>query len=272
MSFPQPAKDAKISAFLEAVYGLYHKPELIRPDPLQFLLDFPEAEDKEIVGLFSSSLAFGRIGGILRASSDAISRLGPRPSETLDRLSGEELAKAFSGFSYRIFSDRDLAALAIGIKGARKEFGSLKALFLRGFSPTEDTVAEAANSFVKAIRSLAPPFKAHLLPLAEKKSACKRLFLYLRWMSRKDHIDPGCWEEVPRKSLIVPMDTHMAFAARKFGFIGDPFRICMKSALEVTANFRRFAPEDPVKWDFSLTRLGIRSDIDREGTFGSFGL
>jgi hypothetical protein len=34
----------------------------------------------------------------------------------------------------------------------------------------------------------------------------------------------------------------------------------LRTALEITAGFRRIVPEDPVRYDFSLTRLGIRDD------------
>jgi hypothetical protein len=34
----------------------------------------------------------------------------------------------------------------------------------------------------------------------------------------------------------------------------------MKTAMEITRSFRRFAPEDPVRYDFALTRLGIRQE------------
>jgi hypothetical protein len=37
----------------------------------------------------------------------------------------------------------------------------------------------------------------------------------------------------------------------------------MQAALEVTRGFRIIAPEDPVRYDFALTRLGIR-DISLE--------
>jgi hypothetical protein len=36
----------------------------------------------------------------------------------------------------------------------------------------------------------------------------------------------------------------------------------MRTAAEITAAFRTIAPEDPVKYDFALTRLGIRDDTD----------
>jgi hypothetical protein len=33
-----------------------------------------------------------------------------------------------------------------------------------------------------------------------------------------------------------------------------------RTALEITEGFRAMTPEDPVKYDFCLTRLGIRKD------------
>ena len=32
--------------------------------------------------------------------------------------------------------------------------------------------------------------------------------------------------------------------------------------MEITRAFQKLAPEDPVKYDFVLTRLGIRNDCD----------
>ncbi|MFH1114147.1 MAG: DUF2400 family protein [Pseudomonadota bacterium] len=35
----------------------------------------------------------------------------------------------------------------------------------------------------------------------------------------------------------------------------------MKAACEITHAFRAIEPDDPVRYDFSLTRLGIRDDL-----------
>ena len=80
-------------------------------------------------------------------------------------------------------------------------------------------------------------------------------------MVRQDDVDPGGWANVPLSKLIIPLDTHM-------------HRICsllhctrrkqadMRTAIEITQSFREIAPEDPVRYDFALTRLGIRMDTD----------
>ncbi|MBN2565203.1 MAG: DUF2400 family protein, partial [Candidatus Eisenbacteria bacterium] len=36
----------------------------------------------------------------------------------------------------------------------------------------------------------------------------------------------------------------------------------LRTALEITEGFRRIRPDDPVRYDFALTRLGIRTDVD----------
>ena len=36
----------------------------------------------------------------------------------------------------------------------------------------------------------------------------------------------------------------------------------LKAAIEITEGFRKFSPDDPVRYDFSLTRFGIRDDMD----------
>jgi uncharacterized protein (TIGR02757 family) len=262
----------RVLAFLEATYRSFNRPEFVPPDPLQLVLERTDPADAELAGFVSSSLAFGRVGGILRASSDLLGRLGPRPSDAVEALSERELAALFSGFCYRIYCEEDIVGLVLGVKRVRARWGSLEKLFLEGLSPSADTVVAAQSAFAAAFRALAPPFAPHLLPAPEGNSACKRSFLFLRWMSRKDAVDPGCWAGVPARLLVVPMDTHMAFAARRLGFLRAAGGVSLRSALEVTARFRELCPEDPVRWDFALTRLGIRPELDREGVFAAFGL
>jgi hypothetical protein len=38
----------------------------------------------------------------------------------------------------------------------------------------------------------------------------------------------------------------------------------MRTALEITSGFKQYVPDDPVKYDFVLTRLGIRDDMDMD--------
>ena len=80
-------------------------------------------------------------------------------------------------------------------------------------------------------------------------------------MVRRDDIDPGGWERIPPSKLIVPLDTHMFRICRAFGFTRRR-QADLRSAIEVTGAFRKLAPEDPVRYDFALTRSGILRNLN----------
>jgi uncharacterized protein (TIGR02757 family) len=93
-------------------------------------------------------------------------------------------------------------------------------------------------------------------------------------MVRRDDVDPGCWEGIAPSKLIVPLDTHMFSLGRTMNFTRQRCAN-LRTAVEITDSFRLIAPDDPVKYDFSLTRLGIRNDEEapsfRERLFPSAG-
>jgi uncharacterized protein (TIGR02757 family) len=104
-------------------------------------------------------------------------------------------------------------------------------------------------------------WKSNLFPDPERGSAAKRVFLYLRWMIRKDAVDPGPWTRVSPAGLVIPLDTHMAAACRCLGLLGRT-QTDLRAAREATAAFRAILPEDPVRYDFCMTRPGIHPDLD----------
>jgi uncharacterized protein (TIGR02757 family) len=109
------------------------------------------------------------------------------------------------------------------------------------------------------LRAEARGARNYLLPDPAAGSACKRLHLYLRWMVRRDAVDPGGWSRVRARQLVAPVDVHMHRLGRALGFTKRR-QADARTALEITAALRRFAPHDPVRYDFALTRLGIRDD------------
>jgi uncharacterized protein (TIGR02757 family) len=86
--------------------------------------------------------------------------------------------------------------------------------------------------------------------------ACKRLNLFLRWMVRKDGVDPGGWTSIRPAQLIVPLDTHTIR-------IGRCLRLTRraspgwKMAAEITESLRQIDPDDPVRYDFALCHLSM---------------
>ena len=263
MSFlvPSIARDPDIAAFLEEIFLSCHVAERLRRDPLAIVKRYREVADREVAALVCSTLAFGSVDLIIRACDAALAPLGDRPAIALARMGESELREAWKGFQYRFCFPDDMVALMRATKRAREENGSLEELFLRG-DPGGPDVVGALGAFGRSLKGMAgmghgPGLRENLLPDPARGSACKRLFLFIRWMVREDEVDPGGWSRVDRARLVVPLDLHMMRVCReRLGFISSAYA-SMRNALEATAAFRPYSPGDPVKYDFALTRPGI---------------
>lgn len=246
---------------LDVLYSLYNHREYVHPDPLEFLYDYHDPLDREVVGLIASSLAYGRVAQILKSVSTVLEKMHPSPRAFLMESSGKRIKSAFSGFRHRFTTGEEMASMLLRVKHLITECGSLNECFLAGFNRDDKTVVPALSMFVKRFDGDKPDSKSSLVSDPDRGSACKRLNLFLRWMVRKDDVDPGGWEGVPPAKLVIPLDTHM-------------YRICsgldmtcrkqadMRTAMEITDYFRKISPEDPVRYDFAITRLGIRKDAE----------
>ena len=252
---------------LERLYGKLNRREFVHPDPLELLYLYDDPDDREIVGLIASTLAYGRVKQILRSASNALDRMGPHPAAFVRNSSPDSLRRAFAGFKHRFTTGGALSSMLDGVRVAIDKHGTLGGFFGTLLRPEDETVLPALTSFVGAMTdapcSASSVEGACPLPDPERGSACKRLHLFLRWMVRSDAVDPGGWDAVPASKLIVPLDTHMHRLSLTLG-LTDRRQANGRTALEVTSAFREFSPDDPVKYDFALTRLGIRDDLSEE--------
>jgi len=160
--------------------------------------------------------------------------------------------------------------MLLGIKSVIRQYGSLYDCFLSGFNSHQENVFSGLCFLLNELRANLNCPKNSLLLLPERGSACKRLHLFLRWMVRSDNVDPGGWNRVNPSKLCIPLDTHMYRICLVLGLTGR--KNCdMKTSLEITNAFRTIEPHDPVRYDFALTRLGIRKDARPDVFFGEKG-
>ena len=246
---------------LDELLSLYHHRAFVHPDPLEFLYDYPDLQDREIVALIASSLAYGRVAQILKSTSCILQRLGPSPYSFLQKSTRKKLLSLFSDFKHRFTTGEELALMLWGLKKVIEEYGSLHDCFSADMEDTDDTILPALTRFIRRFRKHMPATRDSLLPYPEKGSACKRLNLFLRWMVRQDNIDPGGWSRVSAAKLIVPLDTHMYKISRML-HLTERKHADMRTAIEITNAFREIVPDDPIRYDFVLTRLGIRGEME----------
>lgn len=252
---------------LEKLYKKYNRREFVSPDPLEFLYDYKNIRDREIAGLIASSLAYGRVGQILKSVSTILNQMNPSPSAYLRNKNNNDIKKTFKDFKHRFTTGDDVSDLLIGIKFIIKKYGSLEKCFFSGLKREHETVLDALSTFAKEFPltpTLSPKGRGEkmrcIIPSPANGSACKRLHLFLRWMVRNDEVDPGGWSKIPKSKLIIPLDTHMHKIGLMLGFTKRK-QADAKTAMEITRAFAHYAHNDPVKYDFALTRFGIRDEL-----------
>jgi uncharacterized protein (TIGR02757 family) len=252
-----PSNRLKIK--LDELYDQYNRAEYIHPDPLEFLLAYPSIEDREIVGLVASALAYGHVSQILRSVAKVLDVMGSSPYTFTMNSTRSSLRKTFKNFVHRFATGDHVSDLLLGAKMVIQQHGSVNQCFSQALSGENTNILSAMGFFVEEMLSWENN-PGHLVARPEKGSACKRMNLFLRWMIRKDRVDPGGWTDIPPSKLIIPLDIHMLRISQRLCFT-EKKQANLNTALEITEKFREICPEDPVKYDFTLTRFGIRADL-----------
>ncbi|MBN1883044.1 MAG: TIGR02757 family protein [Deltaproteobacteria bacterium] len=252
---------------LEELYTASNRRDLIHPDPLSFVHRYTDAGDREVAGFIASCLAYGRVVQIHKSVERVIGRMGENPLEYLMTTAERDLEETFRDVVHRFTTGQEIIGTLMGIRGVIDRYGSIERCVLAGM--TESRRARSGDAPIisglcrlagEVNRPLGGGYNS-LVPCPEKGSAVKRLNLYLRWMVRKDEVDPGVWESISPAELIVPLDVHMFRISRLLGLTRRK-QADMKTAREVTDGFRLIAQDDPVKYDFALASLGIRFGMD----------
>jgi uncharacterized protein (TIGR02757 family) len=232
----------------------------LSPDPVAFPHRYADPRDAEAAAFIAASFAFGsvrQIGTFLTRLFDA---LPPSPGVALAAVKPVR-RPSVAGLSHRFISSEGVYMFLRCVRAAYLTHGSLERLYVAGRGGDPPDLRRDLGRFLSWFRGrwgdALPRERNFLFPRPERGSACKRHNLFLRWVVRgPDGVDLGLWRAVSPRDLIVPLDTHMA---RLGGCLGLTRRKTpdWRMAEEITASLRLVCPEDPVKFDYPLTRLGI---------------
>ena len=264
---PRPwARAALLKPRLDALLKTFDFAGRLPNDPVEQAHRYSAQDDIEVAALLASAVAYGSVKLFKPRLTALLDALGPSPAAAARTLDPKRWRRQVPPFAYRMTGQADIACLLLGAGRALNEHGTLGALYERRFSESAGDAREALTRFVADLTS--PDFTPiagqrgptrrlkHLLSSPERGSACKRLNLFLRWMVRgPDGVDFGLWR-VPTRSLVIPLDTHVH---RIGGFLGLTRRkdLSWRTAAEITARLAELDPDDPVKYDFALSHLGI---------------
>ncbi|WMN06186.1 TIGR02757 family protein [Marivirga arenosa] len=249
----------EVKSLLDEKYDLYNRPDFIVDDPISIPHLFTKKQDIEIAGFFAAILAWGQRITIINKCKELMEMMGNAPHDFILNHSDSDLEDLMK-FKHRTFNDIDTLYFIHFFRTFYQNHESLEEAFLLGNKSEDDFMRTSLIAFHHYFFSsdVAPNRTRKHIATPERKSACKRINMYLRWMVRNDQrgVDFGIWNKIQTSDLICPCDLHVDRVARKLGLIQRK-QTDWQTAQELTDALKEFDANDPVKYDFALFGLGI---------------
>ncbi len=244
----------ELKSVLDIHVERYNRPEFIETDPVSVPHRFKKRQDIEISGFLTATLAWGQRRVIISKSLGLMELMDFSPHDFVINHKERDL-KPFLKFRHRTFNATDILYFIHFFRKVYRNTESMESLFLEGLNGKAVHTGPGIDHFRRVFAD-DPHFPGRTgkhVSSPERKSACKRINMFLRWMVRRDQkgVDFGLWRRIKPSQLICPLDVHVGRVAGKLGLLTRKQRD-WQAALELTRRLKMFDPEDPVKYDFAL--------------------
>ena len=247
---------AELKDFLDAKVIQYNNPKFIESDPIQIPHEFNKKEDIEIAGFLTATISWGNRKSIINNANRLMELLDNSPYDFVMNHQETDLEK-LQPFVHRTFNGKDCIQFIKSLQNIYSNHNGLEAVFAKHAKQIslQDSISKFKTVFFE-IEHLQRTQKHVSDPL--KKSAAKRINMFLRWMVRNDYtgVDFGIWKSISPSLLSCPLDVHSGNVARKLGLLKRKQNDA-KALLELDTALRKLDAKDPVKYDFALFGLGV---------------
>src|SRR6266700_269952 len=215
-------KNPSLKEFLERKADEYNQPAFITDDPVSVPHLFTTTQDIEIAGFFAAIFAWGNRTTIIRKSKELMQLMDMAPYQFVLHHTAKDLKKLMS-FKHRTFNTTDLLYFIAFLKYHYSRYNSLEPAFTQGMGTSDANIEKGLTGFYNYFFSLEDVprrTKKHIANPA-KKSTCKRINMYLRWMVRHDNkgVDFGIWKNISPAQLICTIDVHVGRVAHRFNIL-----------------------------------------------------
>ena len=251
--------EKSLKAFLDSKVDFYNQPSFIKNDPIGIPHLFTKKQDIEIAGFFAAIFAWGNRTTIINKSKELMQLMDYAPYDFCLNSDLIRLKKILA-FKHRTFNATDLIYFIEFLQFHYSKNNSLENAFTQWMHKKDVTVENGLKGFYNYFFLLphVPERTKKHIASPEKKSSCKRLNMFLRWMVRNDNtgVDFGIWKNISPSQLVIPIDVHVARVAKRFNLLQNN-KTNWQAALELTAFLRTLDAKDPVKYDFALFGTGV---------------
>ena len=251
--------DTNLKEYLDDCVARFNVAGFIENDPILVPHRFSKRQDIEIMAFWVAMLAWGQRKSIINSALTLAELMDHSPHDFV--VNHAEIdRKRFLDFRHRTFQVTDTLYFLEFLQQYYQKNDSLESAFTRFLDPEDLHTEKALVGFHHLFFSLqdAPERTRKHITTPERKSTCKRLNMFLRWMVRKDDngVDFGIWQNISPSQLLIPLDVHVERVARSLGLI-ERKQSDWQTVLELSENLRGFDPLDPVKYDYALFGLGV---------------
>lgn len=215
--------------------------DFIQGDPVQFPHRYSDRMDIEVSAFISAWMAYGSRKVFLGVLDRLHKMMDTAGGPYRYVISDSWRYLGLDGCLYRFYKWADFSMLCERLASVYSRMNSLENLFVPG-EPLEKGVLNLCREF-EGVNGI---------PVPGSTSANKRLYMFLRWMVRKESpVDFGIWTRVDAAQLLVPVDTHVYATAKAFGLTSRS-SADLKTSIEITGQMAEIWPDDPARGDFAL--------------------
>ena len=248
--------NSELKEFLDSKVIQYNKPDFIESDPLQIPHCYSVKEDIEISGFLTATIAWGNRKSIINNAKRLMALMDHAPHDFVMQHQPKDLER-LNTFVHRTFNGLDCIQFIESLKHIYTHHNGLEGVF--NMYSEKDSLQASIHHLKQhffEIDHLQRTQKHVSDPL--KKSAAKRINMFLRWMVRPNDtkVDFGLWTQLSPSQLSCPLDVHSGNVARKLGLLKRSQNDA-KALSELDKNLRKLDSVDPVKYDFALFGLGV---------------
>ena len=245
---------------LERLHDRYNNEDFIEADPISVPHSFVNPVDREVAGFLAATIAWGNRRAIVKSAHRMMRYMDNAPEDFV-RNATEGDMEYLRTYVHRTFNGVDFQDFVRGLRHILAEWGSVGNYFETRYEEHGD-LRPVLSDFRRDFFSVEHDSHSekHLSSI-DKRAACKRLCMYLRWFVRRDDrgVDFGLWQRIPMSALYMPLDIHTGRMGRNLGLLSRK-QSDWKAVEELTASLRELSAEDPVRYDYSLFGLGISGD------------
>jgi len=254
--------DPNILRLLNSAARQYEQPSFVPDDPIAIPHGFSRKDDIEIAGFLVATIAWGQRRTIVSNGWRLMEWMDHCPADFVCHASPTERLKV-SSFVHRTFQPADLQAFIDVLRQLYTQANGLEGVFCQAVQPNDPDVRRglvALRDTFYQHPNLPQRSRKHV-PDIERGAAAKRINMFLRWMVRpaSNGVDFGLWTCLKTSQLLCPLDVHSGRTARSLGLLHRTAND-FTATIELTKTLRLYDTEDPVRYDFSLFGLSMKSE------------